>query len=182
VVESSVVFAAGTNFPNRPPRMMKTLDGGQTWTAWDMRPWADILIDTFFTSVDRGWVVGGKTDQPVPTRNNVKPVVLYTEDGGRTWVNRVASLQNEFPSGEWGWKIQFLNDRVGFVSLENFNEGAILKTTDGGVTWTRHVVNDPQRNPNLGGSASWTSTTARGVAGETRPSSGGPAARRSTED
>jgi hypothetical protein len=48
-----------------------------------MRPWADILIDTYFTGPDRGWVVGGKTDQPVPTRSNVKPVVLFTEDGGQ---------------------------------------------------------------------------------------------------
>lgn len=152
VVDEAVAFASGTNFPNRPPRMMKTLDGGQTWTAWDMRPWADILIDTYFTSPDRGWVVGGKTDQPVPpTRNNVKPVVLFTEDGGETWVNRVADLHDEFPMGEWGWKLQFLNDRVGFVSLENFHQGAILKTTDGGLTWTRHVVNDPQQNANLEG-------------------------------
>jgi photosystem II stability/assembly factor-like uncharacterized protein len=151
VVNESVVFASGTNFPDRPPRMMKTLDGGQTWTAWDMRPWADILIDTYFASPDRGWVVGGKTAQPVPTRNNVKPVVLFTEDGGETWVNRVANIQNEFPLGEWGWKIQFLNDQVGFVSLENFNAGAILKTTDSGLTWTRHVINDPQRNANLEG-------------------------------
>jgi photosystem II stability/assembly factor-like uncharacterized protein len=150
-VNDQVVYASGTNFPNRPPRMMKTLDGGQTWTAWDMRPWADILIDTYFTSPDRGWVVGGKTDQPVPTRNNVKPVVLFTEDGGQTWVNRVASLQSAFPAGEWGWKIQFLNDQIGFVTLENFNAGAILKTTDGGLTWTRQVINDPQHNANLEG-------------------------------
>ena len=33
VVNESVVFASGTNFPNRPPRMMNTLDGSQTWTA-----------------------------------------------------------------------------------------------------------------------------------------------------
>jgi len=151
VVNASVVFASGTNFPNRPPRMMKTLDGGLTWIAWDMRPWADILIDTYFRSPDRGWVVGGKTDEPVPSRNNVKPVVLYTEDGGLTWVNRVANLQNAFPAGEWGWKVQFLNDQIGFVSLENFHEGAILKTTDGGLTWKRYVVNDPQQNANLEG-------------------------------
>jgi photosystem II stability/assembly factor-like uncharacterized protein len=151
VVNASAAFASGTNFPTRPPGMMKTLDGGQTWTAWDMRPWADILIDTFFTSPDRGWVVGGKSDRPATTRDNVKPVVLFTEDGGKTWVNRVANLQNEFPAGEWGWKIQFLNDQVGFVSLENFHQGAILKTTDGGMTWTRHVINDPQQNANLEG-------------------------------
>jgi hypothetical protein len=81
----------------------------------------------------------------------VKPVVLFTEDGGQTWVNRVANMPDQFPKGEWGWKIQFLNDRVGFVSLENFAQGAILKTTDGGLTWTRLPINDPQQNANLEG-------------------------------
>ena len=131
--------------PIVPLRMMKTTDGGQTWTAWSMKPWADLLIDCYFTSPTRGWVVGGKTDQPTPTRANVKPVVLLTEDGGQTWVNRVANIQSQFPPGEWGWKIQFLNDQIGFVSLENFDAGAILKTTDSGQTWTRHAVNDPPR-------------------------------------
>ena len=131
--------------------MIKTVDGGQTWTAIDMTPFADMLIDTFFTSPDTGWVVGGKTDQPPATRTNVKPVVLRTEDGGRTWVNRVAAIEAEFPLGEWGWKIQFLDDRVGFVSLENFTAGAILKTLDGGLSWTRHAISDPQVNANLEG-------------------------------
>ena len=151
VVSEQVVYLSGTNFPNRPPRMMKTTDGGASWTAIDMRPWASILIDTFFTSPTRGWVVGGKTDEAVATRANVKPVVLLTEDGGQTWVNRVAGLSQQFPKGEWGWKIQFLNDQVGFVSLENFSTGAILKTSDGGATWTRLAINDPQANANLEG-------------------------------
>jgi photosystem II stability/assembly factor-like uncharacterized protein len=151
VVNDQVVYASGTNFPNRPPRMMKTTNGGATWTAWEMHPWASILIDTFFTSPTRGWVVGGKTDQPVATRANVTPVVLLTEDGGMTWVNRAAALQAVFPKGEWGWKIQFRDDKIGFVSLENFNAGAILKTTDGGLTWVRLPINDPQQNANLEG-------------------------------
>jgi len=151
VVDKSVVYVSGTNFPNRPPRMAKTTDDGGTWTAWDMTPWASILIDTFFTSPARGWVVGGKTDEPRPTRANVKPVVLFTEDSGRTWVNRVANIQDQLPQGEWGWKIQFLNERIGFVSLENFSQGAILKTTDGGQTWDRLPVNDSQKNSNLEG-------------------------------
>ena len=151
VVNENVVFMSGTNFPNRPPRMMKTMDGGATWIAWGMTPWASILIDTYFIDANRGWVVGGKTDEPTPTRNNVKAVVLYTEDGGKTWVNRAASLSTQLPKGEWGWKIQFLNDKLGFVSLENFNAGAILKTTDGGLSWTRIDINDPQKNANLEG-------------------------------
>jgi hypothetical protein len=78
-------------------------------------------------------------------------VILYTEDGGKSWVNRVADISDSFPLGEWGWKIQFLNENIGFVSLENFNQGAILKTTDGGKTWTRLRINDPQGNANLEG-------------------------------
>jgi len=150
-VNDQVVYASGTNFPNREPRMMKTIDGGQTWTAWSMKTRADLLIDCYFTSPSRGWVVGGQANLPNPTRLDVKPVVLLTEDGGQTWVNRVANIQDQFPLGEWGWKIQFLNDQLGFVSLENFSDAAILKTTDGGQTWKRLKVNDPQRNVNLEG-------------------------------
>ena len=50
VVDESVVYAVGTRSPDRPPVMMKTVDGGRTWMAWDMRPWADILS----ASVDVG--------------------------------------------------------------------------------------------------------------------------------
>ncbi|GAB1545215.1 hypothetical protein NUACC21_78910 [Scytonema sp. NUACC21] len=153
VVNESVVYGSGTNFPDRPPRMVKTVDGGATWTAWDMSEYATLLVDNYFINEDCGWVVGGKADKSItnPTRDNVIPVVLYTEDGGKTWVNRVADISSSFPLGEWGWKIQFLNERVGFVSLENFNLGAILKTTDGGKTWKRLRINDPQENANLEG-------------------------------
>ncbi|MGH8885521.1 MAG: YCF48-related protein [Egibacteraceae bacterium] len=165
VVSESVVYASGTNYPfpavpDRPPRMMKTVDGGVTWTAWDMTPHASLLVDTYFTSPECGWVVGGKTQPVIPgqarcpnpaNRSDVKPVVLYTEDGGQTWVNRVADIQDEFPFGEWGWKIFFVTDQVGYVSLENFCEGAVLKTTDGGQTWQRLAVDDPQMNANLEG-------------------------------
>jgi photosystem II stability/assembly factor-like uncharacterized protein len=164
VVNESVVYASGTNYPfpqvNRPPRMMKTVDGGVTWSAWDMTAHASLLVDTYFTSPEHGWVVGGKVHPVIPgqqqcdkrpDRANIKPVVLYTEDGGQTWVNRVANIEEEFPLGEWGWKIFFLNNQVGFVSLENFYEGAILKTTDGGQTWKRLPINDAQKNANLEG-------------------------------
>jgi photosystem II stability/assembly factor-like uncharacterized protein len=154
VVNESVIYASGTNDPaDIPARMMKTVDGGATWTAWDMSEHATILIDNYFVNPDCGWVVGGKADRSIanPNRDNVIPVVLYTEDGGHTWVNRVADLSSSFPLGEWGWKIQFLNEMVGFVSLENLNQGAILKTTDGGNTWNRLRINDPQENANLEG-------------------------------
>ena len=162
VVDEDVVYASGTNYPfpahrDRPPRMMRTLDGGATWTAWDMTRHASNLIDTFFTSADRGWVVGGLADPSVDPgpgghrSDNVRAVVLLTEDGGRTWTNKIADLAGELPLGEWGWKIHFLDDRVGFVSLESLERGAILRTDDGGETWRRLEIDDPQMNKNLEG-------------------------------
>jgi hypothetical protein len=69
---------------------------------------ANLLIDNYFTDDLHGWVVGGKggTDYPM-----LKPVVLFTADGGRTWENRLENSGIAFPSGEWGWKIQFLTPR-----------------------------------------------------------------------
>ncbi len=151
VVDESVVYASGTNYPNRPPRMMRTIDGGATWDGWDMAAHASLLVDTYFATPERGWVVGGRAGVPNPTRDDVKAVVLFTEDGGRTWVDQVAALQDDLPLGEWGWKIQFLDDQLGFVSLESFVRGAILKTTDGGRSWARFDINDPQGNANLEG-------------------------------
>jgi hypothetical protein len=68
-----------------------------------------------------------------------------------SWTNRLAGQEEGFPFGEWGWKIQFLDAKTGFVSLENFSAAAILKTSDGGQTWMRLPVNDPQGNVNLEG-------------------------------
>jgi photosystem II stability/assembly factor-like uncharacterized protein len=152
VVNERVVYGSGTNDPKNLPRVIKTTDGGQNWTAIDMTPHASLLVDIYFADESHGWVVGGKANEPNPTqRAKVKPVVLETADGGATWVNRLAGQEANFPFGEWGWKIQFISKDVGFVSLENFAAGAILKTTDAGKTWTRLKVNDAQANANLEG-------------------------------
>lgn len=151
VVNESVIYVAGANQPEKPVRMMKSTDGGKTWVAWSMKKWADNLIDIFFTSPETGWVVGGKSDEPMPTKPNLKPVVLYTEDGGNTWVDRIASMRDQFPLGEWGWKIHFVDASRGFISLQNYDAGAILATEDGGKTWERRIINDPQKNGNLEG-------------------------------
>ena len=157
-VNESVVYASGTNYPYQryPTRVMKTTDGGNTWTAMEMGEYASNLIDIFFWDEMRGFVVGGYSDKedPNPQSNvpdyvDVIPVVLYTEDGGNSWVNRVANLT--FEPGEWGWKIDFVNENIGYVSLESFNRAAVLKTTDGGKTWIRLPIDDPQGNANLEG-------------------------------
>ena len=144
----NVVFAAGTQYPNREAGIMRTVDGGQTWTSISMAAHANLLIDTYFTDDNRGWVVGG---QGGTSYDRLKPVVLFTTDGGMTWEDKLLNSGIDFPRGEWGWKIQFLNDQLGFVSLENFSAAAILKTVDGGKTWKRIEVRDGQKNTDLEG-------------------------------
>jgi photosystem II stability/assembly factor-like uncharacterized protein len=152
VVDENVVYASGTNEPTLPTGVMKTVDGGRTWTAQAMDDHAALLVDCFFPEAERGWVVGGRNvpgaSDPDP-RNNVTPVVLYTEDGGASWRDLVADV--ELPSGEWGWKIDFVDREVGYVTLENMKDGAVLKTVDGGMTWVRKEIDDPQNNANVEG-------------------------------
>lgn len=144
----NVVYAAGTQYPAREAGIMHTADGGQTWTSISMAAYANLLIDIYFTDDTHGWVVGG---QGGTTYDRLKPVVLFTADGGKTWEDRLQNSGIKFPRGEWGWKIQFLNPQLGFISLENESAAAILKTTDGGHLWKRIVVSDPQKNVNLEG-------------------------------
>lgn len=143
-----VVFASGTQYPNREAGIMHTADGGKTWNSISMAAHANLLIDTYFVDDLHGWVVGGKGGT---TYDKLKPVVMFTADGGKTWQDKLENSGIDFPTGEWGWKIQFLTPQVGFVSLENDTAAAILKTTDGGNSWNRIPITDPQRNVELEG-------------------------------
>ncbi len=156
VVDEQTVYAAGTNRPWEDAAILKTTNGGAKWERIDMGRHAASLIDIYFENSQEGWVVGGVdvVNHPGrPTRrSDVIPTVLRTTDGGATWTNVLRKLtQRAFPTGEWGWKIQKLNDKTMFVSLENFHDGAILRSDDGGRKWERLRINDRQRNSNLEG-------------------------------
>lgn len=153
VVNEQVVYGSGTNEPALATGIVKTVDGGANWTAQAMNQHATLIVDVLFRDENIGWVVGGKAPDDVanPDREDVLPVILATQDGGVTWENRLAGMEDQLRKGEWGWKIQFVTEELGFVSLEDFDDAAILKTVDGGRTWTRHAVNDPQNNANLEG-------------------------------
>ncbi|MEM7427545.1 MAG: FlgD immunoglobulin-like domain containing protein [Pseudomonadota bacterium] len=151
-VNEEVAYGSGTNDPGLPgPAIIKTTDNGASWELIPMHEHASNLIDIYFFDEDNGFVVGGLIDEncevdhkayPPPRLSRygqVKPVVLRTFDGGRNWVNTAASIDN-FQCGEWGWKIQFLNEQHGFISLENFRDARILKTNDGGESWTLKCV------------------------------------------
>lgn len=152
-VNSKVLYATGTNNPDDGTAFIKSVDGGKTWTGRSLEEHAASLIDNYFFDELHGIVVGGATAVPKGTRirSDLRPVILETRDGGDTWVNLLENFTHEYPQGEWGWKIDVVNEDVIYVALENLFDGAIAKTTDGGKTWTRLRINDEQGTANLEG-------------------------------
>ncbi|NES04201.1 MAG: hypothetical protein F6K22_15980 [Okeania sp. SIO2F4] len=162
VLDKDHVFAAGTNYPERPARFFKTDDGGKTWIVRDMEDLACILVDIYFQNDQIGWVVGGRSVRPNPRRDDVVPTILKTTDGGKSWTDMLKYEKDKplnVPLGEWGWKIQFLeNDpEFGVVACENLKAGAIFITEDGGDSWRRQEIRDECHmiNENLEGIGFW---------------------------
>lgn len=134
VVNSSYVFGCGIY--RGPAHFIKTTNGGFNWITVNMSPAATSLVDCYFTSPDSGFVVGGIG---LPHQQNSKPVVLFTSNGGNTWVNRYTGILNK----EWCWKISFLNANTGFIAVESYryvDTIAFLKTTNKGVNWIEHRI------------------------------------------
>jgi photosystem II stability/assembly factor-like uncharacterized protein len=115
--------------------LVRSTDAGATWTGVDMTPYAVSLVDCHFFNDSTGLTIGSAKGS---TYNNGHAVVLRTTDRGESWQNVFTSAR----TGEWGWKLFFLNDSVGFVSIERRSPSATgifyLKTMDRGMTWTEH--------------------------------------------
>ena len=67
-------------------------------------------------------------------------VILYTTDGGITWTTKFKNKDLD----EYCWKIQRLTDQIYFASIEDLNlvYPSILKSYDGGMSWTKYYVTD----------------------------------------
>ena len=108
--------------------MIKSSDGGASWITTDLSAYASTLVDCYFVSPDSGFAVGGLGE----FQNQTRALVLSTGDGAQTWQQRWLGTRTD----EWGWKISFPTEDVGYISLETGNfANRFLKSTDGGVTW-----------------------------------------------
>lgn len=129
VVSDSIIYGVGR--VRGPAWFYKTTDRGATWTAKDMSPYAAGLIDVRFFTKDSGITVG-LTDT---THEQSRAIILSTADGGETWDTVYVATR----TNEWAWKITFPSRKTGYVSLQRNSNVApvfILKTTDGGASWT----------------------------------------------
>lgn len=139
-------------------QLLKTTDGGNTWQTKTTGTSAP-LYSIDFLDPDNGWVVGDLGN------------VLVTIDGGETWnpqsIGSLDSLRSvSFTDANNGWAVgvrgkiykydgaawspqtsgvatdlnavHFVNSTTGYTGGRNY---VILKTTDGGNTWTAQNTN-----------------------------------------
>jgi photosystem II stability/assembly factor-like uncharacterized protein len=101
----------------------KTLDGGNTWNRVNnITPYPAAIcgLDAVGTSTIYGC---GAYFTPA--------YIIKSTDSGASWnYIDMSAYANALV------EIYFLNENIGFVSGRNNNGGTILKTTDGGITWT----------------------------------------------
>ena len=143
IVNSNIAYASGRYY--FPPSVIKTTNAGLNWISLSIdTSQVRLLIDCHFWSADSGFVVGGYT--PNNQNSFAKAVILFTSNGGANWIK----VHQTSRTGEWCWKIQFVNRQLGFTSIERYTAPTfILKTTNGGMNWTE--ISLPNNITNLEG-------------------------------
>lgn len=121
-----------------PVVLLATSDGGSTWVVRTLP--GEVPFTSSFADANHGWAIGVTAADynripPVPAI----PLPLYkTDDGGVTWVPVATDIL-------WGGLdgpidvLDFVDQTTGFAIRERFMANGIsqlLKTTDGGRTWT----------------------------------------------
>jgi photosystem II stability/assembly factor-like uncharacterized protein len=97
--------------------IMKTTDGGFNWTTAATTPYS---MNSIYCFDENRWVAVG-----------FEGLAIGTTDGGKNWKRMtMPAAQAKDPFTH----VLFVDDRLGFIASAY---GAMLKTTDGGATWTR---------------------------------------------
>ena len=130
VLDSTTMFLCGRVFG--PAFFVRTYDGGETWETFNMSDSVGMLIDVYFWDENHGIMIGGSD----ANRDSCHMLILYTDDSGDSWETVFLGDRTQ----EWGWKISFPTETIGYVSIQKKPYTAatteyFLKTTDGGLTW-----------------------------------------------
>jgi photosystem II stability/assembly factor-like uncharacterized protein len=114
-------FAAGIDTSYENLFLVKTSDGGITWSTY-VDSFDGYISGMWFTDSSNGYIVAKNF-------NMSQAVILITRNGGESWEMMDLPLSTfEYPTS-----VQFVSPEVGFIAANNY----ILKTTDQGATWDK---------------------------------------------
>ncbi len=114
---SNIVYGVGSN------RVIKSTDSGANWANLTS-PYASTLYDVCFVDDNTGVAVGGKSGETK---------IYRTTDGASSWQEITSPVTNGALYG-----IDFIDETTGFACG---TDTTLLKTTDGGVTWSKVILN-----------------------------------------
>jgi photosystem II stability/assembly factor-like uncharacterized protein len=108
--------------------ILRTTNGGQSWQAQSSGAGFADLVSVHFINANTGWATGFE--------NFFSPgVILRTDNGGQTWV---AQPQANSDGVEWT-RVFFVDGSNGWI-LGSSGSAGLLRTTNGGTTWTRITI------------------------------------------
>lgn len=126
----TIIHAAGR--VGGPTGILRSVDGGDTWSVIDMSAHAGMILDVKFFDENTGLVFAATNADPVQAEG----LVLRTEDGGQTW-------KEVYRSGrayELIWKASFPEGGdTGYATVQSYDpERAtqlVIRSDDRGRTW-----------------------------------------------
>jgi len=123
------IHAAGR--ANGPAKLLRSENGGQSWTLIDLSDRAGMILDVKFLDPNTGFVFAASNGDVAQSY----ALILKTHDGGRTWREVYRSRR----LGELTWKASFPTTSVGYVTIQNGDpansQQRVAKTVDGGEHW-----------------------------------------------
>ena len=141
-IDSLTGWAVGTKLvgddglhPQHEGTIYHTTDGGLTWSELYSPGQKITFTAVDFLDATNGWVVG------FPTRSSLKGgFVFHTADGGETW-----DRQEPGHFFDPLWDVQFVDKNRGYVVGFDYIAAwgpPVWRTLDGGVTWTKIIMDN----------------------------------------
>ena len=119
-------------------RVFKTTDGGRTWTLQHLNAEPEAFFDCFaFWDSRRGVLFSDAV--------RGEHMVLTTNDGGASWVRAPSARLPPAAAGEGsfaasGTCVTALGARSAWIGTGNASPARVLRTTDGGQSWSAAAV------------------------------------------
>jgi photosystem II stability/assembly factor-like uncharacterized protein len=120
------------------PRVIKSINGGDTWTELTLPVINKLINGIYFISDNIGFAVGGgSTNKLIDNSGGFPPtglndnIILKTIDGGANWTILEQNVKKTI------YDIMFTDSNNGWTCGEG---GEIFYTSDGGDTWTQQTT------------------------------------------